>query len=253
MSSKPATRLYVEEDLSEGAVIGLSPDHAHFLRSVLRLGPRRTLALFNGRDGEWLAAIDGIGKGWASLTLLDKTREQLGCPDIWLYFAPIKRARLDFLIQKATELGAACIQPVITQRTVVERIKAERLQANAMEASEQCERLDLPSIEEPLKLDRALAAHPPGRCILACAEFGEARPMADAVRALPPGEGCTILTGPEGGFTPDEHRFLATHENVEFVGLGPRILRAETAALAGLTIYQSLAGDWTGRPAGRES
>lgn len=252
MGVKPATRLYVEDDLNPGAVIGLSPDHAHFLRSVLRLTPGRFVSLFNGRDGEWLAAIDGIGKGWASLSLESQSRAQTSSPDIWLYFAPIKRARLDFLVQKATELGAACIQPVITQRTIVERIKADRLRANAMEAAEQCERLDLPAIEEPQKLDRALDRHPADRPVFVCAEFGEADPMAEAMRDVRPGQGCTILIGPEGGFTPDEQHLLSKRSYVRFVGLGPRILRAETAALSALTLWQAHAGDWQLRPECRQ-
>ena len=252
MNRKPATRLYVEEDLAAGAVVGLSPDHAHFLRAVLRLEPGRAVALFNGRDGEWLAVIDGIGKGWASLSLEEQTRDQASGPDLWLYFAPIKRARLDFLVQKATELGAARIQPVVTQRTIVERVKSDRLRANAMEAAEQSERLDLPEIGDPGKLDRILSEHPGDRPLLVCAEAGDAAPMADAVRALPPGRGCTLLIGPEGGFTPDELRFLAEQPCVRFVGLGPRILRAETAALSALTLWQALAGDWGQRPPHRE-
>jgi len=248
MTRKPATRLYVEEDLTAGGVVGLSPEHAHFLRSVLRLEPGRTVALFNGRDGEWLALIDGIGKGWASLSLEEQTRPQAAGPDVWLYFAPIKRARLDFLVQKATELGAARIQPVVTQRTIVERIKADRLRSNVMEAAEQSERLDLPEIGEAGKLDRVLSDHPEHRPMLVCAEAGEALPMADAVQALPADRGCTILIGPEGGFTPDELRFLANHPAVRFVGLGPRILRAETAALSALSLWQALAGDGAHRP-----
>ncbi len=252
MSRKPATRLYVEEDLAAGGVVGLSPDHAHFLRSVLRLEPGRTVALFNGRDGEWLARIDGIGKGWASLSLEGQTRLQAAGPDVWLYFAPIKRARLDFLVQKATELGAARIQPVVTQRTIVERVKADRLRANAMEAAEQSERLDLPEIGEPGKLDRALDEHPQDRPLLVCAEAGDAVSMADAARSLSADRGCTILIGPEGGFTPDELRFLADAPAVRFVGLGPRILRAETAALSALALWQALAGDGAQRPPHRD-
>ena len=248
MSEKPATRLFVDADLTEGAAVGLSPDHAHFLRSVLRLEPGRWVTLFNGRDGEWSARIDGIGKGWASLAVAEKRREQSAGPDVWLYFAPIKRARLDFLVQKATELGVARIQPVVTQRTIVERVKAERLQANVTEAAEQCERLDLPEILDPIRLDKALEDHPADRTLIACVEFGEARPIAEVVAALPPGAPVTLLVGPEGGFTPEERGLLENRTDARFAGLGPRILRAETAGLAALAVWQALAGDWTAPP-----
>jgi len=251
MSEKPATRLYIDSDLADGAVVGLSPDHAHFLRSVLRLEPGRWVTLFNGRDGEWSARIDGIGKGWASLAVGTRLREQSASPDVWLYFAPIKRARLDFLVQKATELGVGRIQPVVTQRTIVERVKSERLSANVIEASEQCERLDLPEIGEPIRMDKALADHPADRTLVACVEFGEAQPIVDVVSALPAGAPVTLLIGPEGGFTPEERILLENRTNVRFAGLGPRILRAETAGLAALTVWQALAGDWAQTPPNR--
>lgn len=245
MSDKPATRLYVESDLSEGGVVGLSPDHAHFLRSVLRLEPGRWVTLFNGRDGEWAAKIDGMGKGWASLAVGSRLREQSTSPDVWLYFAPIKRARLDFLVQKATELGVRRIQPVVTQRTIVERVKGERLTANVTEAAEQCERLDLPEVCDPIRLDKALDEHPSDRTLVACVEFGDARPIARVVSDLPHGAPVTLLIGPEGGFTLEERKVLESRADVRFAGLGPRILRAETAGLAALTVWQALAGDWS--------
>lgn len=251
MSDKPATRLYVDSDLSEEAVVGLSPDQAHFLRSVLRLEPGRWVTLFNGRDGEWSARIDGIGKGWASLAVGERLRQQTASPDVWLYFAPIKRARLDFLVQKATELGARRIQPVLTQRTIVERVKGERLQANVTEAAEQCERLDLPDIGDPIRLDKALDEHPSDRTLVACVEFGDVRPIAEVVSALPAGAPVTLLVGPEGGFTPEERKLLESHADARFAGLGPRILRAETAGLAALTVWQALAGDWVQSPTKR--
>ena len=251
MSEKPATRLYIDSDLADGAVVGLSPDHAHFLRSVLRLEPGRWVTLFNGRDGEWSARIDGIGKGWASLAVGAQVREQSASPDVWLFFAPIKRARLDFLVQKATGLGVGRIQPVVTQRTIVERVKSERLSANVIEASEQCERLDLPEIGDPIRMDTALEDHPSDRTLVACVEFGEAQPIAEVVSTLPAGAPVTFLIGPEGGFTPEERRLLESRTNVRFAGLGPRILRAETAGLAALTVWQALAGDWAQAPPNR--
>ncbi len=247
MKEKPATRLYVEGDLSKDAIVGLSSDHAHFLRSVLRLDSGRYVTLFNGRDGDWLARIDGIGKGWASTAVQEQTRSQKSSPDIWLYFAPIKRARFDFLIQKATELGVSRIQPVITRRTIVERIKSERLTANVIEASEQCERMDIPEIGDAIRLEKLVEEHPLERVLIACVEFGEAQPITDVISSLPEKAPTALLIGPEGGFTPEERQLLEKYPSVQFAGLGPRILRAETAGLAALTVWQALAGDWDSR------
>ncbi len=248
---KIETRLYVEADLAEGATIGLDHARAHFLRSVLRLGPGACLALFNGRDGEWLARIEGLGKGWASLAVESLRRAQAAGPDVWLLFAPIKRARLDFLVEKAVELGVARLQPVMTERTAVSRVNLERLAANAREAAEQCERLDLPEVGAARRLFDLFDGWPEGRRLLLCAESGESRPIAEALAdaAAQPESRWALLTGPEGGFSQSELDALRKLPFVTPVGLGPRVLRADTAALAALACWQAWLGD--GRQAPR--
>src|SRR3546814_851784 len=202
--AKPATRLYVEAALAPGQAVGLDHAQAHFLRSVLRLAPGARLAVFNGRDGEWLAEVEGLGKGWCSLTLLERRRAPAPEPDLWLVFAPIKRARIDFLAEKATELGCSLLQPVMTRFTAVSRVNEERLAANAREAAEQCERLTVPVVRETVSFGRLLDDWPVERRLLVCAEWGEARPIAEALQAIragSPGDAgpWAIMTGPEGG------------------------------------------------------
>jgi len=186
--------------------------------------------LFNGRDGEWAARIEGFGKGWCSLAVTDRTRAQTQGPQRWLLFAPIKRARQDFLVEKATELGVTRLQPVLTARTEVRRVNAERLRATTREAAEQCERLDLPQIAEARDLDAVLAGLDGGIRVLLCAERADAPPVWQAAGSRP--GGLAALVGPEGGFTPQELDRLRQLPFVVPVSLGPRILRAETAALA---------------------
>ena len=243
-------RLFVPDDLFEDAVIGASPDQAHYLRSVLRFSGGETLKLFNGRDGEWSARLDGVGKGWASIRVLAHERAQTTPPDLHLLFAPVKRARHDFLIQKAVELGVTRLTPVLTARTMVERVKGERLAANAIEAAAQCERLDVPAIDDPQPLGRVLESWPEDRRLMLCAETGTAVPIAEAVGgpADPNRPRWAILVGPEGGFSDAELASLRHCPFVVPVGLGPRILRAETAALAAIAVWQSVAGDWGSRP-----
>ena len=167
---RPATRLWIEDDLGQGASLGLDHARSHFLRSVLRLSRGAAVAVFNGRDGEWLARIDGLGRGWASLSVEAQRRPQDTAADLWLVFAPIKRARLDFLVEKATELGCSALQPVMTQHTAVGRVNVERLRANAREAAEQCERLSVPEIRAPCDLGALIDRWPAERRLLACAE-----------------------------------------------------------------------------------
>lgn len=244
---KIATRLYVEQALEEDQPLGLDHAQAHFLRSVLRLESGALLALFNGRDGEWLAEIEGLGKGWASLRLRERLREQSRDPDLWLSFAPIKRARIDFLAEKATELGVARLLPAMTRRTNVERVKIERLAANAREAAEQTERLTVPEVAPPRPLEEILGDWPEDRPLIACAEAGEAVPIVEHLAGWKrdAGQPAGILTGPEGGFAPEEFELLRRHPQVSLVSLGPRILRADTAALAALACWQAWAGDWS--------
>ena len=256
-SSRPVTRLWIEEDLSAGATLGLDHARAHFLRSVLRLERGAVLALFNGRDGEWRARIEGLGKGWCSLVVEDRLREQTIGPDLWLAFAPIKRARLDFLVEKATELGCGLLQPVMTRHTAVGRVNLDRLKANAREAAEQCERLDLPEVREVTDFGKLLDTWPAERRLLVCAESGEAEPLAEVLPALrdeapSAGNPWAILTGPEGGFARSELDALNDLPFAIKVGLGPRVLRADTAAVAALACWQAILGDGAARPPHRQ-
>src|SRR5690348_11016601 len=205
MTQDTAARLYVTADLAPGAAVALDAAPAHYLRNVLRLAPGAMVALFNGRDGEWTAAIDDLGKRSASLRCLAQTRPQRAEPDLWLLFAPIKRLRIDTLVEKATELGVAALQPVFTRRTVASRLNLVRLVAHAVEAAEQTERLSIPVLREPQGLAECLAAWPSGRRLLLCAEAGPSRPIAEALGELAAapaaGRAGAVLVGPEGGFT----------------------------------------------------
>ncbi len=241
------TRLFVEADLSEGAEIALSEAQAHHLRHVMRRAEGAPLLLFNGRDGEWRGRLGLPGKKAASATVGARSREQTAEPDLWLCFAPIKRARIDLIAEKATELGVAVLQPVLTQHTAVERVNIERLQAHAIEAAEQTERLTVPQVRAPLDLMKLLGAWPPGRRLLMCDETGGGPPIAETLTALDETARAApwaVLTGPEGGFSADELGHLGRIKDVTSVGLGPRILRADTAALAALAVWQALVGDW---------
>jgi 16S rRNA (uracil1498-N3)-methyltransferase len=243
MGFEPRTRLYVAADLAAGESVALDAAQAHYLKTVLRLERGSPVALFNGRDGEWRGAIEGFGKESGAVQLERRTREQTPEPDLWLAFAPVKRARIDFLVEKATELGVSALQPVLTERTQVERVNLERLGANVREAAEQTERLTLPEVRAPLPLERALALWPPGRRLLLCDESGSSPDMASALGAEQPGA-WGVLTGPEGGFSERELDALRKLPFVCAVGLGPRVLRADTAALAALAVFQALLGDW---------
>lgn len=243
MAFEPRTRLYVTADLATGAGVALDASQAHYLKTVLRLPPGAPVALFNGRDGEWRAAIESFGKESGTVRVERQTREQLREPDLWLAFAPVKRARIDFLVEKATELGVSALQPLFTERTQVERMNLDRLRANVREAAGQTERLTIPEVRPPLPLDRALALWPADRRLLLCDESGASPDIASALRAEQPGV-WGLLTGPEGGFTERELDALRKLPFVCAVGLGPRVLRADTAALAALAVFQALLGDW---------
>ena len=212
----------------------------------MRLGMGDSVTVFNGRDGEWSARIAEVGKGRCSVELADRLRAQRPEPDLWLLFAPIKKAPLDFMVEKATELGVSRLCPVITQRTVVSRVNGERMRANAIEAAEQCERLSVPDIAEPINLDRLIAQWP-RRSMMVMDETGSGRPIAEVLASAGHGP-CAILVGPEGGFARSELDALRKLSSVTFVGLGPRILRADTAALSALACWQALIGDWRDPP-----
>jgi 16S rRNA (uracil1498-N3)-methyltransferase len=224
-------------------VLELPTGQAHYLRAVLRLDPGATVAAFNAVDGEWLCRLAEAGKRGARLSVEGQLRRPEPEPDPWLLFAPIKRARLDWLVEKATELGVARLLPVWTARTQPERINLERLHAHAVEAAEQSERLSVPELRPPEGLERVLAAWPVERALIVCDETGAGGPIAEAVRRLG-GIPVAVLVGPEGGFGQTELDALAKLSFVTRVGLGPRVLRAETAAVAALAVFQAIAGDW---------
>jgi 16S rRNA (uracil1498-N3)-methyltransferase len=237
------TRLYVIGDLGEGVAVTLDEGPSHYLLHVLRARPGNRVALFNGRDGEWLAEIAAAAKRGVTATCLQRTAAQAGVPDIWLAFAPVKKTPADYLVQKATELGVSVLQPVFTRRTIVSRINEERMLANAIEAAEQSERLTVPEIRAGVTFDKLLASWPGERRLLFCDEGGDAKAMTQAARESRGGP-CAIFTGPEGGFDPAERAALRALPFVTPVALGPRILRADTAALAALALWQGVAGDW---------
>jgi 16S rRNA (uracil1498-N3)-methyltransferase len=245
MAQRRAPRLHLIAGLAAGREIELEPARAHYLRSVLRLGPGAAVAVFNAEDGEWLCRIAGIGKNGARLTAERQLRspEPGGEPDLWLLFAPIKRARLDWLVEKATELGVAALLPVWTARTQVERVNLDRLRAHAVEAAEQSERLSVPDLRAPERLGRLLATWTGARRLVVCDESGAGEPISDAAARLPPGP-VALLVGPEGGFDETELDAIGKLSFVTRVGLGPRVLRGETAALAAVAVFQAIAGDW---------
>jgi 16S rRNA (uracil1498-N3)-methyltransferase len=238
-----ATRLYLPADLTEGGVAELDAAQAHRLRQVLRLGPGAAVAGFNARDGEFRCRVADLGRHGGSLAVESRQRAPAPEPELWLLFAPIKRLRLDWLIEKGTELGVAAFLPVMTERTQPERLNRERLADHAIAAAEQSERLSVPEIRTPERLAKVLADWPAGRRLILCDETGAGAPIATALAGLPPDAAVALLVGPEGGFAQTELDALAILPFVTRAGLGPRVLRAETAALAALAAYQAIAGD----------
>lgn len=241
------SRLFVEADLAAGIEAPLDDAQFHYLRNVMRRPDGATLLLFNGRDGEWKARLAARGKKSAVAEVEVRTREQEQEPDIWLCFAPVKRARIDYIAEKATELGVSVLQPILTRHTAVERVNVTRLRANAIEAAEQTERLSVPQIRDSLDLASLLNSWPAGRCLLMCDETGGGLPIVEALSGLDATSRAApwaIIVGPEGGFAEAELTALRRIKDVMSVGLGPRILRADTAALAALACWQALLGDW---------
>lgn len=245
----PAVRLFVEVPLAAGAAVPLTPGQAHYLLSVMRLRTGDAVAAFNGRDGEWRMHLDAARRGAEALTAEMPLRPQRAEPGPALLFAPVKKAGTDFMVEKATELGAAALWPVLTGRTNAARVNVERLRAHAVEAAEQCERLTVPAVRAPLPFAQVRHVWPPGRTLLVCSEHGGV-PLAQAVRdgAAAGGEPPGFLVGPEGGLTGSDLDALLALPFAAAVTLGPRILRAETAALAALACWQALAGDGNAAP-----
>jgi 16S rRNA (uracil1498-N3)-methyltransferase len=237
------TRLYVDAPLAEGGVVALDRGQAHYLTTVMRLGAGEGILVFNGRDGEWNATIEG-GKRAATLRVGARTRPQTGACDLHYLFAPLKSARLDYMVQKAVEMGVSRLQPVLTRHGQIGRVNLDRMRANAIEAAEQCGVLSLPDIVPPATLTSVLAAWPPDRYPVFCDEAAAIGDPLQALAAVPPQSPLAVLIGPEGGFADDERQALLKLPNVIRLALGPRILRADTAAVAALALVQTAIGDW---------
>ncbi|MCA6122358.1 16S rRNA (uracil(1498)-N(3))-methyltransferase [Bradyrhizobium sp. WSM 1704] len=236
-------RLFVDSPLGAGATVALDRDQSNYLGNVLRLSAGDSVLAFNGRDGEWRAEIGGRKRA-DTLTITAQTRAQDGLPDIACVFAPLKHARLDYMVQKAVELGAARLQPVLTRFTQVSRVNSERMRANVIEAAEQCGIISLAEVADPVPLERFLAGRDPARLLVFCDEAAEVANPVQALQAASAKGGIDVLIGPEGGFANEERALLLRQPAVLRLALGPRILRADTAAVAALALVQAALGDW---------
>ena len=239
-------RLFVDAVLAAGETVALERNQGNYLGNVLRLSAGAAILVFNGRDGEWQASISGH-KRPDSLTIQARTRPQDRLPDLVYVFAPLKHARLDYMVQKAVEMGAASLQPVLTRFTQVSRVNGERMRANVIEAAEQCGILSLAGVAEPMKLDRYLSQREAERLLVFCDEAAETADPSQALRNAPAASrGIDVLIGPEGGFAEEERAILLRQPRILRLSLGPRVLRADTAAVAALALVQATLGDWTG-------
>lgn len=236
-------RIFIPNDLSLGLELSLPEEVSHYLANVMRLQPGDVIGVFNGISGEFDCQITVVRKKQVTVKVLHQSRMFQDVPDIWLLFAPVKKDKTDFIIEKAVELGVKKILPVITDRTIVEKVKTERYVAQAVEAAEQCRRLEVPEILSEQKLSALLAAWPNERRLYFMDESGQGQ-SASAVFAAEKGKSAAVLVGPEGGFSPAEMQMLRQHPSVQAISLGSRILRAETAVAAALSVWQSVAGDW---------
>jgi 16S rRNA (uracil1498-N3)-methyltransferase len=239
-----APRLFVDAPLGAGRTVALERDQSNYLGNVLRLSAGATVLVFNGRDGEWQASIAGR-KRPDQLGILMQTRPQDRLPDLTYAFAPLKHARLDYMVQKAVEMGASILQPVLTRHTQVSRINGERMRANVIEAAEQCGILSLAGIADPVPLDRFLSQRDSKRLLVFCDEAAELADPLAALRAKGGSPGIDVLIGPEGGFAEEERAILLRQPQILTLSLGPRILRADTAAVAALALVQAAIGDWS--------
>ena len=236
-------RLFVPQPMVPGGAVDPDPQQAHYLLNVLRLKPGSQLLVFNGMDGEWLAETAEVSRKEIRLSLMMQVRPQPGPSDLLYCFAPLKQGRLDYMVQKAVEMGAGKLQPVITQHTQMSTIGVERIRANAIEAAEQCGILAIPEIAEPVKLDRLIWEWEHGRRLIFCDEGADSNNPAPALAAIEERR-LGLLIGPEGGFSDEERRMLRALPYVTPIPLGPRILRADTAAVAALAVIQATIGDW---------
>jgi 16S rRNA (uracil1498-N3)-methyltransferase len=237
-------RLYVPHDLARNTIFEADKAQSHYLTHVLRMAEGAELLVFNGRDGEWSARIEALGKKTLRVAVESQTRPQPSTPDLLYAFAPLKVGRLDYLVQKAVEMGAGVLQPVITQHTQNTRTPLEKFEANAIEAAEQCGVLAVPQVRAPLKLERLLAEWEPDRRLIFCDEDAATNNPVPALRSITETK-LGLLVGPEGGFSDDERRMLRALPFVVAIPLGPRILRADTAAVAALAVIQATIGDWS--------
>jgi 16S rRNA (uracil1498-N3)-methyltransferase len=243
-------RLFVDAALAPGETVALERSQSNYLGNVLRLAAGETILVFNGRDGEWQASIGGR-KRPDSLTIVAQTRPQDRLPDLAYVFAPLKHARLDYMVQKAVEMGASSLQPVLTRFTQVARVNGERMRANVIEAAEQCGILTIAEVAEPVALDRYLSQREGARLLVFCDEAADATNPLQELRGEPTvADGIDILIGPEGGFAEEERAILLRQPRTLRLSLGPRILRADTAAVAALALVQATFGDWTGSRVG---
>ena len=238
-------RLFVDAALAAGQTVALERNQSNYLGNVLRLAAGGTILAFNGRDGEWQASIAGR-KRPDSLTIMAQTRPQDRLPDLAYVFAPLKHARLDYMVQKAVEMGASSLQPVLTRFTQVARVNGERMRANVIEAAEQCGILSIATVAEPVALDRYLAQREGQRLLVFCDEAAEVADPLQALGGLTASAGIDVLIGPEGGFAEEERAILLRQPRILRLSLGPRVLRADTAAVAALALVQAVLGDWTG-------
>ena len=239
---KTTPRLHLDAGLGPGQDVTLPREQAHYLTGVLRLGPGDPVSVFNGRDGEWLSYLTEVSKKGASLRCERQVSAVTPPPDIDYCFAPLKHARLDYVVQKATELGARRLRPVITQRTIAERVNLDRMKANVIEAAEQCNLVFVPDVFEPVKLPKLLQGWETERALVYCDETATTASPLEALSTLRAPAG--VLIGPEGGFTAEEKALLTSLPFVTAISLGPRIMRADTAAVAALTLVQASLGDW---------
>ncbi len=240
-------RLFVDHSLAHNVKVDLDQKQSHYLFNVLRLEDGGVVHLFNGHDGEWRCVVKRTGKFTSCAVSLSCVRQQDRGPDLWLAFAPVKRARIDFISQKATELGVSALVPVVTENTSVTRVNIDRLRNNAIEAAEQCGRVSVPDVRAPVAISDLLDFWPSERRLLVCDETGAGTPIFDALQSLKNSAAPLtwgILTGPEGGFSRTELDLFAKNTIVTRVGLGPRILRADTAIMAALVCWQVVLGDW---------
>ena len=242
-------RLFVDASLESGATVMLARDQANYLGNVLRLKAGDTILVFNGRDGEWLASITGR-KRLEAIEIATRTRPQDRLPELAYVFAPLKHARLDYMVQKAVEMGVSSLQPVLTRFTQVSRVNSERMRANVIEAAEQCGILGIADVAEPIAFDRFLSGREPQRLLVFCDEAADVADPLQTLQGAKATDGIDVLIGPEGGFADEERAVLLRQPKILRLSLGPRILRADTAGVAALALVQAVLGDWSVRPAG---